>query len=94
MEEVLQTLGIVALILLALIGLLAGWIASRIAGGRNTALYLIVGLVAAVLAPFIAAALGLTALVASGLIAILFVALIGAAIVLVIVALLFRDRTD
>ena len=71
MEEVLGALGGIMLVLLALVGLAAGWLASRLAGGRNAGLYLAVGAVAAVAAPFVLAAVGLTALVGTALIAVL-----------------------
>ncbi|EPX86323.1 hypothetical protein ruthe_01137 [Rubellimicrobium thermophilum DSM 16684] len=90
MENVLGTLGWIMILLLAAVGLLAGWIASRIAGGRNTPLYLLVGVVAAVAAPFVLAALGLTALVGTAVIAVLLVALVFAIVVLVVVRAIIR----
>ena len=88
MDTVVQTLGVAAIVLLVLIGLVAGWIAAKVAGG-HTARYMVIGAVAAVATPFVAAALGLAALAASGLIALLGIALIGAVIVLVIAKLVF-----
>lgn len=90
MENVLGTLGWIMILLLAAVGLLAGWIASRIAGGRNTPLYLLVGVVAAVAAPFVLAALGLTVLVGTAVIAVLLVALVFAIVVLVVVRAIIR----
>jgi uncharacterized membrane protein YeaQ/YmgE (transglycosylase-associated protein family) len=90
MENVLGALGWIMILLLAAVGLLAGWIASRIAGGRNTPLYLLVGVAAAVAAPFVLAALGLTALVGTAVIAVLLVALVFAVVVLVVVRAIVR----
>lgn len=88
MEGFLEGLGTVALVLLVLIGLLAGWIASRIAG-RNTAAYLALGVLGAVALPILLAVLGVGIVAAGGLIAILAVALVGAVIVLAIAKAIF-----
>jgi len=89
MEEVLQGVSAVIFVLLAVIGLLAGWFASVVAGGRHRGRYMAIGLIAALAMPFVAAAVGLTALAAWGVLAIIFVSLIGAVIVLVIAKLIF-----
>ena len=89
MEAFLDVLGAVSLTLLVLIGLLAGWIASIVAGG-NTLRYIALGVAGAVALPFILAALGVGILAAGGLIAILIAALIGAVIVLAIARMLER----
>ncbi|SFO90408.1 GlsB/YeaQ/YmgE family stress response membrane protein [Tranquillimonas alkanivorans] len=88
MEGFLDALGTVALILLVLVGLLAGWIASVIAGGHRVR-YMALGVAGAVVLPFLLAALGLGILAAGGLLAILAVALIGAVIVLVVAKAVF-----
>ncbi len=85
MEDLLQGLGVAALVLLALIGLLAGWLASVVAGGRHRPTYLIVGVLAAIATPFVLAALGITLLAAGGLILVLIAAAIGAVLVLALV---------
>ncbi len=85
MEDLLQGLGVAALVLLALIGLLAGWLASVVAGGRHRSTYLIVGVLAAIATPFVLAALGITLLAAGGLILVLIAAAIGAVLVLALV---------
>lgn len=90
MEGFLNALGIVTLLLIAVIGLIAGWIAGAVAG-RNRALYMALGLVGALAAPFVLAALGIGALAAAGVVAILAVALAGAVLVLIVGKLLF-DR--
>jgi uncharacterized membrane protein YeaQ/YmgE (transglycosylase-associated protein family) len=84
MEGLLDVIGAVALVLLVLIGLAAGYIAGRIAG-RNMPLYLFVGVVAAVATPFVLAAVGIGVLAAGGLLIVLLAAAIGAAVVLAIV---------
>lgn len=89
MEELLNALGTVAIILIAVIGLLAGWIAGTIAG-RDKGLYMALGVVGAFVTPFLIAALGLGVLAASGIVAILAVALIGAGIVLALGMVLFK----
>jgi uncharacterized membrane protein YeaQ/YmgE (transglycosylase-associated protein family) len=84
MEGVLEALGIIGLAILVVIGILAGLIASLIAGGdRGT--YIVVGILAAVAAPFLLALVGVGILAAYGIAAILIAALIGAVIVLLIV---------
>lgn len=92
MEGFLEALGIVGLVVLVVIGLLAGWIASLVAGGRNTAGYLVIGVVAALATPFLLALLGIGILAAWGIIAILVAALVGAVVVLVIAHLVFGDE--
>ncbi len=88
MEAFLDTLGAVSLILLVIVGLLAGWIAGTIAG-RNRVRYMALGVAGAVALPFILAALGVGILAAGGLIVVLIVAAIGAAIVLAIARAIF-----
>ena len=88
MEGLLEGIGWTLLIVLALIGLAAGWIAGLIAG-RNKGLYMVLGLVGAVAAPLILAALGLGALAAGGVLAVIIAALVGAAIVLAIGKMIF-----
>lgn len=85
MEELLQGIGIAALVILALVGLAVGWLASRLSGGRHTAFYMIIGALAAMATPFLLAALGVTVLAAGGLFLVVVVALIGAALVLALV---------
>ena len=84
MESVLQAIGTVGLIFLVLVGLLAGWIASVVSGGRHKAAYLAIGVVGALVTPFIVALLGGAVLAAGGLLAIIAIALVGAVIVLII----------
>ncbi len=86
MEEVLQAIGAIGLAILVIVGLLAGWIASVVAGGRRGA-YMAIGVVAAVATPFLLVAIGVGVLAAYGLAAILFAALVGAVVVLVIAKL-------
>ncbi|MEX1660771.1 GlsB/YeaQ/YmgE family stress response membrane protein [uncultured Thioclava sp.] len=84
MEDVLQTIGVIGFILLVLAGLLAGWLASLVAGGRHRGAYLAIGVLGALVTPFIVAILGGAVLAAGGLLAIIAMALVGAAVVLVI----------
>ncbi len=84
MEGLMDAIGAVALVYLVMIGLLAGFIAGKVAG-QNMALYLIVGVMGAVAVPFILAALGIGVLAAGGLVLLLVVATVGAAVVLAIV---------
>ncbi|MBB3711693.1 putative membrane protein YeaQ/YmgE (transglycosylase-associated protein family) [Limimaricola variabilis] len=85
MEELLNGIGIAALVILALVGLAVGWVASLLTGGRRRALYMIVGALAAMATPFLLAALGVTILAAGGLLLVVIVALIGAALVLALI---------
>ena len=84
MEAFLDALGATVLILLVLVGALAGFIAGKVSG-RNMMLYVIVGIVAAVATPFVLAALGIGLLAAGGALVILLVAALGAVAVLAIV---------
>jgi uncharacterized membrane protein YeaQ/YmgE (transglycosylase-associated protein family) len=90
LESFFEAVGAVGLFLLILVGLLAGWIASVVAGGRHRVRYVLVGVAAALATPFVLTAVGLGMLAAGGLLAVLIVALFGAAVVLVIARLLFR----
>ena len=89
MEAFFDAVGITALILLILIGAIAGYVASRLALG-STALYVTVGIVAAVASPFVLAALGVTALAAGGILLIVAVGAVFAFVVVAIVAGLRR----
>ena len=84
MEGFLDALGATALILLVIVGALAGFFAGKIAG-RCMPLYIIVGIVTAVATPFVLAALGVGILAAGGVLLLLIVSFIGAGIVLAIV---------
>ncbi|MCB1353882.1 MAG: GlsB/YeaQ/YmgE family stress response membrane protein [Rhodobacteraceae bacterium] len=89
MEGFLQAIGGIGLVLLVVIGLLAGWLASVVAGGRNRAGYLVLGVLAAVATPFVLAAIGVGVLAAGGLAAILVAAIFGAVVVLVLAKFIF-----
>jgi uncharacterized membrane protein YeaQ/YmgE (transglycosylase-associated protein family) len=91
MEGLLEALGVVGLVILVVIGLLAGWLASLVAGG-DQGKYMVVGVVAALATPFLLALVGIGVLAASGIAAILVAAVIGAAVVLVIVNVLSRNN--
>ncbi len=84
MEGFLDALGATVLVLLVIVGALAGFLAGKIAG-RRMALYVIVGIVAAVATPFVLAALGIGLLAAGGVLLILLAAVVGAVVVLAIV---------
>ncbi|KFE33826.1 hypothetical protein [Thioclava atlantica] len=84
MEHVFQAIGTVGVVLLVIAGLLAGWIASLLSGGRHKGAYLAIGVVAALATPFIAALVGGAMIAAGGLLAILAMALVGAVVVLII----------
>lgn len=92
MEGFLEALGVIGLLVLVVVGLLAGLIASAVAGGRDRGRYMAIGVIAALATPFVLALVGVTVLAASGLIAILVAAAVGAAIVLVVVEFLSGDR--
>src|SRR5688500_6947879 len=89
MEEVFQAIGAVGLIFLLLIGLIAGWLASKVAGGHKGR-YMTMGVIGALAAPFLLAALGVGLLALGGLAAVLVAAVIGAVIVLILAKLIFR----
>jgi uncharacterized membrane protein YeaQ/YmgE (transglycosylase-associated protein family) len=89
LEGFFEAIGAVGLFLLILVGLLAGWIASVVAGGRHRVRYLAIGVIAALVTPFVLAAVGIGLLAAGGLLAVLVAALLGAVLVLVIAKLMF-----
>jgi uncharacterized membrane protein YeaQ/YmgE (transglycosylase-associated protein family) len=89
MEGFMEAIGWAGVIILALIGLVAGWLASVVAGGRNRAKYLVIGVLAALATPFVLAAVGIGVLAAGGLLAVLFAGIVGAVLVLVLVKLIF-----
>lgn len=89
MQEFFQAIGVIGVFLLAATGLLAGWIASSLGGGKHRVRYVAIGVVGALLLPLILTALGAGLLAAGGLIAILAAAVVGAVVVLVISKLIF-----
>ncbi|MBC7138978.1 MAG: GlsB/YeaQ/YmgE family stress response membrane protein [Defluviimonas sp.] len=89
MEGFIEALGWIALVLLVVVGLMAGWGASAVTGGRHLPRNLLVGVVAALAVPLLLVVAGIGALAASGLLMVLVVAAIGTVIVLVLVELLF-----
>jgi hypothetical protein len=89
MEAFFEGLGVVALVVLALIGLVAGLGVGKLTG-RSLALYALIGAAAAVATPFVLVALGLTVLAAGGLLLVLAVGLAGALAVLLLVRALSR----
>ncbi len=91
MEGLLQTLGVIGIAILVVIGLLAGLLASLIAGG-DRGLYMVVGVIAALATPFVLALIGVGVIAAYGIAAILVAAIVGAAIVLLIVQAVSGNR--
>ena len=90
MEQFFQALGEIGLIILVVVGVLAGLIASAIEGGRNRIRNIAIGVVGALLLPFLVALVAAGALAAGGLLLILLLALMGAVIVLLIARLISR----
>ena len=90
MEEFFQALGTIGLIFLVVVGVLAGFLASAVQGGRNKVRNIVVGVIGALLLPFLVAVLATGVLAAGGLVLILLVALVGAVAVLAIVRPIFR----
>ena len=86
METFLQALGVGALALLAIIGLVVGVIAGALLGRRKL-VYGVAGAIGAVVLPFFLAALGVTALAGASLVLLLIVGAVGAVILLVLVRL-------
>ena len=84
METFLEVIGWTAIILLALIGLVAGLLASVVTGGSKGK-YILAGVVGAVAFPFVLAALGVTAIVGAGLLAVLAVGIVGAVLIVALV---------
>ncbi|MFT6684188.1 MAG: putative membrane protein YeaQ/YmgE (transglycosylase-associated protein family) [Loktanella salsilacus] len=83
METFFEVVGWGALTFLAIIGLVAGLIASAVTGG-NRAAYVIAGILGAVALPFVLALLGVTAAIGASLIAILVMGIIGAVLLVVL----------
>ena len=90
MEEFFQALGVIGLVILLVVGVLAGVLASRVEGGHNTGRNIAIGIVGALLLPFLVALVAAGALAAGGLLLIFFLALIGAVAVLLIARLISR----
>lgn len=90
MEEFFQALGVFGLIILLVIGVLAGLFASTVQGGRDRGRYIAIGVVGALLLPVLVGLLAAGALAAGGLLLILALALAGAIIVLVVARLISR----
>ena len=92
---VMQVIGWSAIVLLAVVGLVAGLIAAVITGGSK-AKYILVGIVGAVALPFVLALLGVTAAIGAGLLAILAIGVIGAVLLVLLIKALTgkSDRVD
>lgn len=90
LAEFFQALGTIGLIVLIVVGVLAGLMASAVQGGDNKVRNIAVGVVGALLLPLIVTVLATGVLAAGGLVLILVMALVGAVAVLAIVRLIFR----
>lgn len=84
MDTFLQVVGWGALTILAVIGLVAGLIASVMTGGNKGA-YIAAGVLGAIALPFVLALLGVTAAIGAGLLAILAIGLVGAVLLVVLI---------
>ncbi len=95
MDTVLQVIGWGAIILLAVIGLVAGLIAAVVTGG-NKAKYIIAGILGAIALPFILALLGVTAAIGAGLLVILVIGVVGAVLLVALIKAISgkSDRRD
>ncbi len=92
MEGFLDAVGAFSLIVLIVIGLLAGWVAGQITG-RNTVGYMLLGIIGAVALPFVLAALGIGIIAAGGLLVLLIISAIGAIVLIAIGQMIFgRSR--
>ena len=89
METFFQAIGYTGLGLLALTGLLAGLIATRVSGEGHLARNMIVGVIGALAVPVVLTGLGVGIIVAGGLVAMLVAALVGAIFVLLIARMVF-----
>jgi len=89
METFFQAIGYTGLGLLALTGLLAGLIATKVSGGGHLARNMIVGVIGALAVPVVLTGLGVGVIVAGGLAAMLVAALVGAIFVLLIARMVF-----
>lgn len=89
MEEFIQGVGIFGLVVLIVVGLIAGWLASMVAGERHRGRYMMIGVIGALVAPLLLVALGVTVLAASGLLAVVLAAAVGAVIVLALAKMIF-----
>jgi len=90
--EFLQALGIGGTALLVLLGLIAGWIAALLAGGkrwlRTLPRHLAIGVAASLATPTLLAAIGVRPLAAGGLLAIVLTSAWGAAVALLLARIL------
>ncbi|WP_371156255.1 GlsB/YeaQ/YmgE family stress response membrane protein [Jannaschia sp. 2305UL9-9] len=84
MEGFFEGLGVVALVILAVVGLAVGLLAGAVTG-HSKALYAIVGAAAAMATPFILAALGVGILAAGGVLLVAVTGLVGAVVVVIAV---------
>ncbi|WP_143057994.1 GlsB/YeaQ/YmgE family stress response membrane protein [Loktanella fryxellensis] len=94
-QAVLQVIGWSAVILLAIVGLVAGLIAAVVTGGSK-AKFILGGIVGAVALPFVLALLGVTAIIGTGLLVILVIGVVGAAILVALIGAIAgkRDRRN
>jgi uncharacterized membrane protein YeaQ/YmgE (transglycosylase-associated protein family) len=89
MQAFFEAIGYIGLGMLALTGLLAGLIATKVSGGGQAARNMIVGVIGALAIPVILTGLGVGVIVAGGLAAMLIAALIGAVFVILIARMVF-----
>ena len=89
MQTFFEVIGYTGLGMLALTGLLAGLIATRVSGGGHAVRNMIVGVIGALTVPVLLTGLGIGVIVAGGVVAMIMAALIGAVFVLLIVRMVF-----
>ncbi|MFC3614638.1 GlsB/YeaQ/YmgE family stress response membrane protein [Lutimaribacter marinistellae] len=89
MEAFFDVVGVLALIIMALVGAGVGWIVGKTSRG-STGLYMLIGVLAAVSAPFLLAALGLSVVAAGGVILLVIMSGVVALIILGIARAILR----
>jgi hypothetical protein len=92
-EGFFEGLGIAALVVLVLVGLVIGALAGKLTG-RSAVLYALIGAAAAIAAPFVLAVLGITVLAAGGLLLVAVVGAVAAAVVVGLVRAVSRRRSE
>ena len=85
-----MTLDAQTLVIILVVGLVAGWLASFVVGGNGAARYLVTGLLGAIVGSYLFAALNIRMPISDPLVAQIVVAAIGAIVLVLLARLIVR----
>jgi uncharacterized membrane protein YeaQ/YmgE (transglycosylase-associated protein family) len=85
-----MTLDAQSLVIILVVGLVAGWLASFVVGGQGAARYLVTGLLGAIVGSYLFAALNIRLPIGDPLVAQIVIAAIGAVVLVLLARLIVR----